>query len=317
MRHGHPPVSGARLGLVLLAALVVVAAASVPLARSLVRPVLALQDATRRLGAGDLGARVGLDRADEIGDLARSFDDMAGRIAGFVGAEKELLANVSHELRTPLSRIRVVLELASDGDPARAQRYLGEIGQDLEELDRLVEDVLTAAKLDLQGSRAGGARVPMRLDRVSFGDLVERARARFAGLHAGRALEIDAAAGLPALRCDPVMMRRVLDNLLDNAAKYAPAPATVRVEARAEGAELCFVVKDDGPGMPPEVAARAFEPFFRGDTSRDRRTGGVGLGLSLVRRIIEAHGGTVELASAPGAGTAVTVRVPIEGPATR
>jgi signal transduction histidine kinase len=309
-RHYPPSLPWRRVLLVLAGGLALAALASVPLSRSMVRPILALQDATRRLGAGDLSTRVALDRSDELGDLARAFDEMAARIAAFVRAEKELLANVSHELRTPLSRIRVVLELASDGDPARAQRYLGEIGQDLAELDRLVEDVLTTAKLDVAGGRAGGARVPMRLEEVAVEDLVERARARFESLHPERSLTVALTRPVPALRCDPVMMRRVLDNLLDNAVKHAPAPARVDLVVRPEGEGIAVEVRDDGPGMSAEVAERAFEPFYRGDASRDRRTGGVGLGLSLVRRIVEAHGGRVELSTEPGRGTTFLVRLP-------
>jgi two-component system, OmpR family, sensor kinase len=313
MRHHPPALPTDRVLLVLVACLALAALASVPLARSLARPILTLERATQRLGAGDLSTRVALDRTDEIGDLARAFDEMAARIASFLRAEKELLANVSHELRTPLSRIRVVLELASDGDPARAQRYLPEIAQDLAELDRLVEDVLTTAKLDLAEGKVGAGRVPMRVEEVVAEDLIERSRARFAGLYADRALTVRVAEPLPTLRGDPVMMRRALDNLLDNAVKHAPAPAKVEIAAEPDGDGLDIVVRDDGPGMAPHVAERAFEPFYRGDASRDRRTGGVGLGLSLVRRIVEAHGGRVELDTAPSRGTAFRLHLPARG----
>lgn len=310
MRHHPPALPMTRMVLMLAACLALAALASVPLARSVVKPIVTLERAARRLGAGDLTTRVALDHADEIGDLARAFDDMAGRIASFVRAEKELLANVSHELRTPLSRIRVVLELASDGDPARAQRYLGEIAQDLAELDRLVEDVLTTAKLDLAEGKAGSGRVPMRVEDVIADDLIERSRARFAGLYPDRSLAVTLADPLPSLRGDPVMIRRVIDNLLDNAVKHAPAPARVEIIAKPEGDGLDIEVRDDGPGMAPHVAERAFEPFYRGDSSRDRRTGGVGLGLSLVRRIVEAHSGRVELDTASGRGTTLRVHLP-------
>ncbi len=314
IRHRRPEPPLNRVVMVLVTCLALAAVLSVPLARSVVRPIVALERATRKLGGGDLTTRVALDRDDEIGDLARAFDEMAGRIASFVRVEKELLANVSHELRTPLSRIRVALELASDGDPARAQRYLPEIAQDLAELDRLVEDVLTAAKLDLAEGRAGSASVPMCVEELAVEELVERSRARFAGLYPERTLSVSLPRSLPLLRGDPVMMRRALDNLLDNAAKHAPAPAGVEVVAGIDGDALALEVRDDGPGMAPSVAERAFEPFFRGDAGRDRRTGGVGLGLPLVRRIVEAHGGRVDLSTAPDRGTAVVIRLPCPGP---
>ncbi|APR83346.1 periplasmic sensor signal transduction histidine kinase [Minicystis rosea] len=314
MRHHFPAFPRTRVLLVLGACLVLAAIASVPLSRSLVRPILALERATHRLGGGDLSTRVALQRTDEIGDLARAFDEMAARIASFVRAEKELLANVSHELRTPLSRIRVVLELASEGDPARVQRYLTEIAHDLAELDRLVEDVLTAAKLDLAEGKVGAGSVPMRFDDVALDALVERSRARFGSLYPDRALTVRISRPLPIVRCDQVMMRRALDNLLDNAVKHAPAPAGVEIVAAPEGDGLDIEVRDDGPGMAPHVAERAFEPFYRGDASRDRRTGGVGLGLSLVRRIVEAHGGRVSLSTAPDQGTAILVHLPSVDP---
>ena len=317
VRHQPPALPMHRVLLVLAACLALAGLLSVPLARSVVRPIVALKRATRKLGGGDLTTRMALDRGDEIGDLARAFDEMASRIATFVRAEKELLANVSHELRTPLSRIRVALELASDGDPARAQRYLPEIAQDLAELDQLVEDVLTAARLDLAEERAGATRAPTRVEALDVADLVERSRARFAGLYPERALAVSLPTSLPPLRGDPVMMRRVLDNLLDNAVKHAPAPASVAVGARIDGNDLAIEVRDDGPGMAPSVAERAFEPFYRGDAGRDRRTGGVGLGLPLVRRIVEAHGGHVDLFTAPGHGTTVVVRLPRPEPSPK
>ena len=300
-----PPAS--RLLLVFALCLGLVTLASIPLTRHVVRPLEELRRAASRVGAGDLTTRVAFDRGDELGDVARSFDDMAMQLAIRLRAEKDLLANVSHELRTPLARIRVVLELASENDPREVPRYLAEIASDLGELERLLEDVFTTARL---GTTEG--KVPLRADITPIADLVDRCRARFLGLYPDRTLEVDVT--LPPdredLLCDPVLLRRALDNLLDNAAKYTPRGAEVRLSGGIEGGSLVLEVSDDGPGMPAEAAARVFEPFFRGDAGRDRRTGGVGLGLSLVRRIAEAHGGDVKLQSAPGEGVRVTLRIP-------
>jgi signal transduction histidine kinase len=306
-RHAFPLTRGAAF---LAALLVARALASIPLARAIARPLERLTAAARRLGDGDLSARSGLRRGDEVGELARAFDEMAERLERLVRSEKELLANVSHELRTPLSRIRVALELAAEGDAERARRGLAEIGGDLAELERLLEDVLTAARLDLASGRAG-VGVPLRIEAVEAGALLARAAERFRAAHPGRELQVREGAGLPALEADGALLRRALDNLLDNAAKYSPAGEPVRLEARAEAGLLVLEVRDRGMGVDPADQARLFTPFFRSDRSRTRGTGGVGLGLALVRRIAEVHGGTATLDPDPAGGTVARLRVPV------
>ena len=306
------PYPGPPLGLILLAigaCMAVTLIASVPLARSVVGPMEALARSVRLFGSGRLWTRASLHRKDEIGDLAATFDEMASRIEALVRSEKRLLANVSHELRTPLARIRVVLELASDGDPARIRSYLGEIAQDLGDLESLVDDVLATARLDAASGRVGESRFPLHWATVNVGLLVERSRTRFVSLYPERELQVIAEAELPELRCDPALLRRVVDNLLDNAAKHAPG-ARIKLTASADAENIQIQVADLGPGMPPDVSAHAFDPFFRADESRDRRSGGVGLGLSIIRSVVEAHGGQVELETAPGRGTSVTASIP-------
>lgn len=292
----HEPTRGL---LFIGAVLVALALASFPLARSIASPVERLTVAARRLGEGDLSARANVRARGEIGALGQAFDDMAARLEALVRGERELLANVSHELRTPLARIRVALELAAEGDAERARRYLGEIGQDLAELDGLVADVLAAARLDARG--AGGLRKDD--GPVDVAALVQDVAARFRTAHEGRALEVTVAGGLPALEGDAALLRRLLANLVDNAAKYSEAPAPVSLSARADRGGVVLEVTDRGIGIPAEDLPRLFTPFFRTDRSRARGTGGTGLGLALARRIAEAHGGTIAVESAPGATT--------------
>jgi signal transduction histidine kinase len=288
------------------AVLVALALASFPLARSIAAPVEQLTVAARALGRGDLSARANVCARGELGALGRAFDDMAARLEVLVRGERELLANVSHELRTPLARIRVALELAAEGDAERARRYLGEIGQDLAELDGLVEDVLAAARLDARG--AGGLR---REDGpVDLAQVAREAAERFRAAHEHRALALEVEEGLPALQGDPALLRRLLANLLDNAAKYSEPADPVRLVARRDGAGVVLEVQDRGIGIPAEDLPRLFTPFFRTDRSRARGTGGTGLGLTLARRIAEAHGGSIAAESAPGAGTTFRVTLP-------
>jgi signal transduction histidine kinase len=300
----HP--SAARALSFLGAVLVALALASIPLARAIAAPLERLTAAARRLGGGDLSARVGFGGRGEVGELARAFDEMAERVERLVRSERELLANVSHELRTPLSRIRVALELAAQGDLDASRRYLAEIGADLSELEQLVADVLTAARLE--GGAAG--TLPLSRQHVRGAELLERSAERFRAAWPGRRLEVRVDGQLPDLDADPALLRRALDNLLDNARKYSEEGEPVELSARAEGGALVAEVRDRGIGIDPEDLPRLFTPFFRTDRSRARGTGGVGLGLALAKRIVEAHGGTIEVESEPGKGTRVRVRVP-------
>ncbi len=299
--HGRP-----RASAVLIAVLCVIALASVPLARSIAAPVEQLTRAARALGEGDLSVRARVRARGEVGELARAFDEMAERIEAQVRSEKELLANVSHEVRTPLARIRVALELAAEGDLERARRYLGEIGSDLDELDRLIEDVLSTARLDLAAQGSG----QLRREQVDLSSVVADAARRFAERWPARTLETGVAGPLLGVSGDGALIRRLLDNLLDNAAKYSEAPAPVRLAARGEAGEAVLEVKDRGIGISAEDLPRLFTPFFRTDRSRARNTGGFGLGLALARRIARAHGGDVEVESQVDQGTTFRVRLP-------
>jgi len=283
--------------------LVVVGAASLWFSRRLVKPLGRLAAAARRFGAGDTQARAALHRDDELGDVGRAFDDMADRTAALLSAQRQLMADVSHELRTPLARIRVALELAAE-DPLAAKDVLADVGADLDEIDQLIADILTTARLDSDRQFLQRRTTPVA-------ELAERAAERFAARHPGRALERTGEDAAHVVDCDPVLLRRALDNLLDNAAKYSSAETPVRLAIRPDAAQVAFEVVDQGIGMTAEELERAGTPFWRADGSRTRRTGGVGLGLALARRIALAHGGKVALASSPGHGTTARLEIPV------
>jgi len=283
--------------------LLVVFAASLWFSRRLARPLEQLTVAARRFGEGDHAARAKLDRDDELGDVGRAFDDMAERTSAVLQAQRQLMGDVSHELRTPLARIRVALELAAE-DPVAARDVLQDVGGDLDEIDRLINDILTTARLD------GGA-VPLNREPTSLGELADRASAKFRARHPARTLAREIDGEDRAIECDPVLLRRALDNLLDNAAKYSDPDKPVTLAVIPNGASVAFEIRDKGIGMTPEELERAFTPFWRADGSRTRRTGGVGLGLALARRIARVHGGEVTLSSAPGRGTTARLEVPL------
>jgi signal transduction histidine kinase len=282
--------------------LLLVGAWSVWFSRRLALPLDRLAQAARRFGAGDTTARANVHRADEVGDVGRAFDEMADRTERVLRSQRQLMGDVSHELRTPLARIRVALELAAE-DPAAAQDVLADVGIDLDEIDQLIGDILTTARLD-------GDHVKIDREPTSLVELAERAGRRFAAKHPRRTLERELGEDR-AIACDPLLLRRALDNLLDNAAKYSESTTPVTLAIQPNGKTVAFEIVDRGIGMSAAELERAFTPFWRADDSRARKTGGVGLGLALARRIARAHGGDVTLASRPGQGTTARLEVPL------
>ncbi|MEO5726502.1 MAG: HAMP domain-containing sensor histidine kinase, partial [Byssovorax sp.] len=308
LRPQVPPLEARHVAIACGLVLGAIATASFLLVRSITSPLSRLARATRSFGAGDLGARAPEDRRDEIGDVARAFNEMAARIEALRRSEKELLANVSHELRTPLARIRVVVELAEDEEPKAARAYLQEIVEDLTEIERMIDDIIAVARLDSAEASAGPAYPALRFEPTHVGELLRAVVQRLGTTPAGVALEIDAAAPT-TIECDATLVRRVVANLLQNAAFHGGGSAIeVHVGSAKDGVEI--VVRDHGAGIPAADVARVFDAFFRADASRTRSTGGVGLGLTLSKRIVDAHGGSIALASELGRGTEVRVILP-------
>lgn len=302
----HPPVA-AWLAAAVTAAMVLTMSSWV-LSRSIARPLLQISDAAHRLGEGDLSARVGPQRcAPELRRLSESFDAMAGRLQKLVTAHSELLANVSHELRTPLARARVALDLANEG-AILDREAITEITSDLAELEHLIAEVLTTARLSLAQGQAGDVLARLPKAPVDAGTIVDAAAERFRKSHPHIDLQVHSVSGATVVVAE-TLVRRALDNLLDNAAGHGGG-AAVTLTLRTQADMVTFEVRDLGPGLRPEDAERVFEPFYRADPSRSK-VGGLGLGLTLVRRVAEAHGGTATLQSGVGQGTTVCVTLPV------
>lgn len=320
-RHWHPPAEGEAghrphprpLNALLACGLVTLCLGSFLTARSIVAPLRELARAAKALGDGNLATRSGIRRSDEIGDLSRAFDEMAERIEQLVLAEKELLANVSHELRTPLARIRVALDIAAEEAEGLVDASpLAGIGADLSELEKLLDDILTTARLEIASGTPRAARFEIHAEAIPPVALCDSAAERFRTRYPTRLLEVAVDDGLPLIEVDPVLFRRVLDNLLENAHKYSPDPSS-RIAlhaARASSGDVAFTVEDHGVGIAEEDLAHLFTPFFRADRSRTRGTGGVGLGLALAKRVMEAHGGSLGVESTSGRGAIFHARIP-------
>jgi two-component system, OmpR family, sensor kinase len=292
-------------------ALVAGGVGAVLLARSLTMPLRTLSSTAQKLGEGDLQARAALTRRDEFGEVSDAFDDMAERLGDLLRAQQELIANVSHELRTPLARIRVALDIAAEGDSQTAQETLVDITDDLAELERLVSDVLQSARLDLAQGRARAALPAVRKEPVALGRLLEKSVQRFHQAEPTRTLVVQVPAELPEVVGDSMLLRRAVDNLLDNAAAYSDAATPITLSARDSDSELVIQVIDQGIGIAAEHIPLLTRPFFRADPSRTRKTGGYGLGLSLCARIAASHGGRLGVESQLGLGTTMTLHLPL------
>jgi signal transduction histidine kinase len=305
----HIPPPGHRW-VICLILLLLIALASYPLARMIARPLERLAKTADALGQGDLRVRTGVSQKDEVGMVARAFDEMAERIERLLLQEKELIANVSHELRTPLARIRVALDIAKEGDEERARSTIADVETDLEELEQIVGDLLTAARLELTSRSSGsGGSPPLRRQRLKAKELIERAATRFRSTHPDRGLAVTIS-GDTDIDADPALLRRAVDNLLDNARKYSDAETVIELFAEASDDRVIVEVRDHGIGIEDADLPHVFTPFYRTEKSRTRSTGGVGLGLTLARRIMLAHGGEIDIESRPGEGTTVRLSVP-------
>lgn len=271
-----------------------------PIIRKLLQRLENLQRSVKRFGEGDLRVRVRAQGHDEVADLARQFNAAASRIETLVQSHKSLLANASHELRSPLTRIRMGMELMQDGTPSPASR--AEILRNIAELDQLVDEILLASRLD-SGAADVGTMEPV--------DLL--------GLAAEECARVDAdlnarTEGLQATDLDvqgiSKLLRRAVRNLLENARRYSQGEITL--ELSREGQQAVVRVCDFGPGVPAEQRERIFEPFYRLPGASER-SGGVGLGLALVRSIAERHHGSVKCEDRPDgqSGACFVLRLPV------
>ncbi|MFO1328241.1 MAG: ATP-binding protein [Rubrivivax sp.] len=286
---------GLSLALLLVLLFAAVAGGAWPVVRRLTRRLEALKRGVEAFGAGQLHQRVAEDGRDEVAGLAVSFNQAAARIEALLQSHKSLLANASHELRSPLTRLKMAVSMLDDASPAQRAAMRREIDGNIAELDALVEEVLLASRLD----------ATQQLDRRDEVDLLGLAAEE--GARVGAALE-----GTPLLvRGDERLIRRALRNLLENARRYGGSE--IRVDVRREGTHADVRVTDRGPGVPEAYRERIFEPFFR-LPGHAERSGGVGLGLALVRQIADRHGGAVHCESAEGGGSCFRLTLPLPGP---
>ncbi len=268
-----------------------------PIARGVTARLERLKQGVRSFGSGDLSARVAVEGKDEVAALATSFNESAARIEQLVRANQMLLANCSHELRTPLTRMRLAAERLASGDTSAN----AELARNIGELDALIGELLLTSRLDAN-------KRPDRVERVDLLALAAEEAAHF---------DLEVTGEPVTLRGDPLLLRRLIRNLLDNARVHAGGASELRVTRGERGAQL--IVEDKGPGIGAEDRERIFEPFFRRSESpvdsaisrpAPTQATGAGLGLAIVRQIARVHGGDVHYAAREGGGSRFVAELP-------
>ncbi|MCH7739607.1 MAG: HAMP domain-containing protein [Chloroflexi bacterium] len=279
-------------------------------------PVRTLTRAAGALGRGDFSMRVPVRGRDEVGELGRTFNDMATQLEDAEAIRRSMTADVAHELRTPLSNLQGYLEAIKDGLIEPDAETISSLHSQVLHLSHLVEDLRLIAMME-----AGALRMDMTAG--DLGDIADLTVDTFKPRAKERdiALTVSIAPDIPEVSIDQTRMRQVIANLIENAISYTPEGGRINVDVTAGPGEVALSVTDTGPGIPGDELEYVFDRMYRVDPSRDRATGGAGLGLTIVRQLVEAHGGTVSAespvhpegkagGSGSGSGTRFTVRLP-------
>jgi two-component system sensor histidine kinase CpxA len=282
------------------------------LAWYLTSPVRKLRTATQELASGDLKTRVGLhlgSRRDELSDLGRDFDLMAERMESLVTSQSRLLRDISHELRSPLARLNVALELARQRSGSEAAEFLDRIERESERLNYLIGQLRTLTLLESGADNID--RKPLDLSRLVKAVSID---ADFEAASANRSVKTELDENITVDGSEE-LLRRAMENVVRNAVRYTDEGTAVEISLQRrplQGSEWAVLtVRDHGPGVPEEVLGSLTIPFYRIAESRDRRTGGMGIGLAITDRSVQLHGGTVKAANHPEGGLVIEITLPL------
>ena len=273
------------------------------LARSLTRPVRELTDATRAMAQGRLKQQVPVRSQDELGELAQSFNQMSADLSRATQSRKQMTADIAHDLRNPLTVISGYLESLQDGKLQPTPERFATMQAEVQQLQRLVEDLRTL-------SLADAGELKLHIQSVKPGELLDSVAAVFQHQAEWQKVQIKVKAepGLPEIQVDPERLEQVLGNLVSNALRYTPEGGEISLVAEQVAGSLIVSVEDNGSGIPPEILPHIFERSYRGDPARSGDESG--LGLAIVKSIIELHGGSVSAASQPGGGSCFSLTLP-------
>jgi two-component system sensor histidine kinase CpxA len=267
-----------------------------------------LRKATQKLAAGDLSARAGAfksNRRDEIAELVRDFDSMAGRLEAMVQAQSRLWNDISHELRSPLARLTVALELARQRSGPEAASALERIDLESSRLNELIGRLLTIARIE-------SGEESMAKPELHLPELVDQIAedAEFEAQSRNCHVKLKTSDDL-VIKGNESLLRSAIENVVRNAIRYTSEGTNVEILLTHEDGTAILSVMDSGPGVPADALDKMFRPFYRVDDARGRQTGGVGLGLAIAERSIRLHGGTVKAVNREGGGLMVEIRLPL------
>jgi len=279
--------------------------AALALAWSIAARMRELERTSRKLAAGDLSARARVAGPRELEELARATNEMAENVERLFDARRQLVAWASHDLRTPLSSLQAMLEAIEDGLVEPAQ-YLPAMGEQVDRLRMLIDDLFELARID-----AGVLTLEIR--DAALSGMVESCLRGFEAEARSRHVRLEARIprSLPAVRCAPEQIERVLFNLLTNALRHTPSDGSVVVVAEPDGSEVQVAVEDTGEGLTEDAQARMFERFWRADPARTGTNGGTGLGLAIAHGLVQAHGGRIWAEPRSEGGARVCFTLPV------
>ena len=274
-------------------------------ARNLVRPIKRMTDTAEAMKNGDLTARTGLSGDDEIARLGKTFDDMAEAVERDRKLERRLTTDVAHELRTPLMAIQSTVEAMVDGVFPADEEHLVTVNSEVQRLSRLVGSLLKLSRLENRSN-------PTKQEIVNVGELISGIIVTHETYvaEAGLTLSYDADPDV-LVKGDPDMIRQATANLISNSVRYTPEGGSIMVTVRKDGGMAAIAVKDTGIGLTPEEARMVFSRFWRADAGRDRASGGLGIGLSVVKEIVDRHDGWVQVEGEKNKGACFTIHIPL------
>jgi signal transduction histidine kinase len=288
------------------------------MSRRIIRPLLELRKATKRVTEGDLDFQVEISGKDELGQLGMAFEEMRHRLQQSILVQqqyetnrKELITNISHDLKTPITAIKGYVDGILEGiadSPEKNEKYMRTIAAKAGEMDHLINELFLYSKLDMQ-------KLPFSFESVRIipflNDWAEELKVELEKQEV--ALNIEMTGGEEVwVSVDRDSFKRVLGNIIQNSLKYMDKlEKKITVHSWQEETQFILAIEDNGPGIPPEATEHIFERFYRGEQSRNTHTGGSGLGLAIAKQIIAGHGGTIYANSTEGIGTIIYIALPI------